>query len=288
MPGILQLLLPAAWWVHNLSGDIVRINSVMAIRWYGLAYVAGFAIAWFLLYYYDKRKKYPLDAEERDLLMIALMLGILIGGRVGYVVFYGLGEFLKNPLFLFQVWTGGMASHGGLIGLLAGAYWFSRKKKRSLLKLGDMLVTIGPPGVLLGRIANFINGELWGKVSELPWAVIFPQSAYPGFPVDAIPPRHPSQLYEAFFEGLLLFLYLQWRFWARDPKKSTDGMLVAEFMILYSIFRIFCELFREPDASLILGMSRGIFYSLLMLTGGSLLALYLIKTKKKSFPRVDK
>jgi phosphatidylglycerol:prolipoprotein diacylglycerol transferase len=163
-----------------------------------------------------------------------------------------------------------MASHGGFIGVLAACWWVAKKLKISFLQLGDLLCPLVPPGILLGRIANFINGELWGKVSHVSWAVIFPQSAMLGTPLEQIAPRHPSQLYEAGLEGGLLLAYSQWRLWKTDAL-NHPGRLSGEFLLIYAVVRIFGEQFREPDASLIMGLSRGSFYSIFLLIAGAFL-----------------
>jgi phosphatidylglycerol:prolipoprotein diacylglycerol transferase len=166
-----------------------------------------------------------------------------------------------------------MASHGGFIGVALAMAWIAFKFKIPFLLLGDLLSSIVPVGLFLGRIANFINGELWGKVTTVPWAVIFPNSALPGTPFDLIAPRHPSQLYEAALEGLVLLAYTQWRLWRTNALK-TPGRLSGEFLILYAIVRIVGEQFREPDAGLIFGMSRGIFFSLFLLAAGVLVIFH--------------
>jgi phosphatidylglycerol:prolipoprotein diacylglycerol transferase len=163
-----------------------------------------------------------------------------------------------------------MASHGGFIGVLVACWWVTKKLNLSFLQLGDLLCPLVPPGILLGRIANFINGELWGKVTQVPWAVIFPQSALPGTPVEQIAPRHPSQLYEAGLEGALLLVYSQWRLWKTDVLASP-GRLTGEFLAIYAVVRIFGEQFREPDAPLIMDLSRGSFYSIFLLIAGAFL-----------------
>ena len=193
------------------------------------------------------------------------------------MLFYALDETLQRPWVIFQVWKGGRASHGGFIGVMIGCWWASKKIKLNFLQLGDILCPLVPPGILLGRIANFINGELWGKVSNVSWAVIFPQSAPFGIPLELIAPRHPSQLYAATLEGLFLLIYSQWRFW-RTGVLATPGRFSGEFLAFYAVVRIFGEQFREPDAELILNLSRGSFYSLFLLVLGSFLILRSRKT----------
>ena len=264
------------------------------IRWYGLAYVAGFLIASWLMWLYARRGRLPLNADERSILFSALVLGVLVGGRIGHLVLYDIfgdparrAEFFANPLLILEVWKGGMASHGGMIGVVLGAWWFSRHSKMNFMRLGDLVATLAPPGLLLGRLANFVNGELYGKATTVPWAMIFPLRdgetimGYTG-------PVHPSQLYEAATEGLLLTIYTQWRWWSRPPPGQPGalppGQLGGEFLIFYALVRIFCELFREPDASLFFGLSRGTFYSLFMI----LLGIGIIIWSKRRLPTTQK
>ncbi|HKK18690.1 MAG TPA: prolipoprotein diacylglyceryl transferase, partial [Opitutales bacterium] len=249
----------SSYWVHDLSPFLVRFPEnplgIDGIRYYGLAYLAGFLGAWAMLRLYEKRGKFAIDADARATLMTAVIIGVLAGGRLGYMLMYDLAAFLENPLLLFRVDQGGMASHGGFVGVILALYWFARKKDYSLLQLGDVIATLAPLGLMLGRIANFINGELWGKVSTVPWAVIFPGSPESYHPATGnfLPdPRHPSQLYQAALEGALLLGYLQWRFWKTRP---PAGQIGGEFLLGYGLLRILGEAFREPDASLILGIS---------------------------------
>lgn len=280
-----QLLPPPilGWWVHDIDPFIIRFPEGFfseGIRWYGFAYLLGFAAGALLLHLYYKKGKSPLDGDQQTTLITALMIGVIAGGRLGYLILYDFNGFLQNPLIFFKVWQGGMASHGGFLGVFIACVWFSKKNKIPLLQLCDLIATLVPPGLFFGRIANFINGYLWGNISYVPWAIIFPNSAPPGTPIDLIPPRHPSQLYEAGLEGLLLFFYTQWRIWKGDIKNSP-GRLSGEFLIGYSILRIFCEIFRAPDADLITGLSRGQFYSLFTLMGG-IAFFYFSFTKKDS------
>ncbi len=274
-----------AYWVHDLNPTIIQFTDAIAIRWYGLSYVAGFLIGFGLWILYRKRGKTSLSAEMQENLAMAMILGVVIGGRLGYFLLYEFWDFLSNPLIFFQVWKGGMASHGGFLGVAVGGIWFARKYKVSPWHLGDLIASVSAPGLMLGRIANFINGELWGKITDVPWAVIFPQSARSGMPVQYIEPRHPSQLYEAGLEGLLMLIYIQCRFWLVKgrgvnekgpiPLSARPGHLMAEFLIGYSIARMIGELFREPDAELILGMSRGSFYSIFLFAVGLGLLLWI-------------
>jgi phosphatidylglycerol:prolipoprotein diacylglycerol transferase len=169
-----------------------------------------------------------------------------------------------------------MASHGGFIGVALAVWWFARRSGIPFLHLADLQASAVSAGILLGRIANFINGELWGKISTVSWAVIFPKSAPDGTPVAMIPPRHPSQLYEVALEGALLLAFMQWRVWKTNVLRTQPGRLCGEYMVSYAAVRIFCEIFREPDAgvSLILGLSRGTFYSLFLAVVGGALIVY--------------
>jgi phosphatidylglycerol:prolipoprotein diacylglycerol transferase len=264
-------------WVHDLNPVIYQFTDTLAIRWYGLAYVAGFLVAFGLLNLYWKRGRSPVEPRVQESLAMAMILGVVLGGRLGYFLLYDLADFLRNPLIFFQVWKGGMASHGGFAGVAVAAIWVARKHRLHPLILGDLIASVAAPGLFFGRLANFINGELWGRITEVPWAVIFPQSAPAGMPVHLIPPRHPSQLYEAILEGLIPFVYIQWRFWTvrgrdlgtrADKPAARPGHLTGEFLVIYSIGRWIAELFREPDAALIVGMSRGSFYSVFLLACG--------------------
>ncbi len=274
------------YWVHDLSPFLIKFPDnalgLPGIRYYGLAYLLGFIAAWWLLKVYDNKGKFAINADARATLMSAIIVGVLAGGRVGYMLLYDLDAFLANPLLVFRVDQGGMASHGGFVGVMLALIWFARKQKCSFLALGDVIVTVAPLGLCLGRIANFINGELWGRVTTVAWAVIFPDSpanynaALGSYGPE---PRHPSQLYQAALEGLLLFIYLQWRFWRTRP---SAGQLSGEFLIGYGIVRIIGELFREPDAALILGLSRGQFYSTFMIIAGAAIIAVVRKQANKA------
>jgi prolipoprotein diacylglyceryl transferase len=258
---------PLAYWVHDLSPFLIRFSENFGIRYYGVAYLLGFLIGGWLLSLYWKAGRSRLPSSQVSDFMIALVLGVMIGGRLGSFLLYDPGALLRDPLSFFRVWEGGMASHGGMLGVAIALAWFARKQKIPFLHLGDLVASVAAVGLFFGRIANFINGELWGKPSDVPWAVIFPQSPEP------LVPRHPSQLYEAALEGLLLLLVMQWRFWKTDVTRKSPGRLAGEFFLLYAIARAICEVFREPDASLILGMSRGTFYSLFLILAGFALIL---------------
>jgi len=274
----------AMYWVHEMDPFLIRFPEsfpLEGIRWYGIAYLAGFFCAGVLLVLYYRKGRSSMDADGRAALLTAVIIGALLGGRIGYMMFYDTLSFFKNPFIFFKVWEGGMASHGGFIGVTLGVYWHAWRYKVCFMRLGDIVVTLAPPGLFFGRIANFINGELWGRVTDAPWAVVFKEAQFPPyfdqekFTVLSerfgrlVNPRHPSQLYEALLEGLLLMVLLQWRFW-KFPKLPA-GQLAGEFFIAYAVMRIICEVFREPDSSLILWMSRGTFYSLFMIAAGILI-----------------
>lgn len=267
-----------AYYINHFDPVILKIYGDIGIRYYGLAYLLAFLIGTALLYIYYKAGKSPFNWIALKKIIPALLLGVILGGRLGYVILYAFPEFIQNPLMIFRVWEGGMSSHGGFIGVALALLWISHKFKVSFLQVSDLLCPVVPVGLFLGRIANFINGELWGKVTTVPWAVIFPNSAPYGTPIEQIAPRHPSQLYEAVLEGIVLLVYSQWRFWQGSAQK-TPGRLTGEFLIIYAIVRIVGEQFREPDAGLILGLSRGIFYSLFIMLVGIILNLYAIYTK---------
>jgi len=260
----------SSYWIHDLSPFLWRFPGELAnwgpggIRWYGISYLLGFISAYFLLKLYFKHNRSPYDQEQIMNLITFQIIGVLIGGRIGYLLLYQGEKFLSDPLTIFRVWEGGMASHGGFVGVFVATLWYAKKSSQSIKPIGDLIVSIVPPGLFFGRIANFINGELWGKVTQVEWGVIFPKA--PDFALGMA--RHPSQIYAAISEGLIPFIYIQWRFWRSSITKKYPGQLAGEFLILYSIARIFNELFREPDATLLFGISRGQFYSIFLLIGG--------------------
>lgn len=260
----------SSYWIHDLSPFLWRFPGELAnwgpggIRWYGISYLLGFISAYFLLKLYFKHNRSPYDQEQIMNLITFQIIGVLIGGRIGYLLLYQGEKFLSDPLTIFRVWEGGMASHGGFVGVFVATLWYAKKSSQSIKPIGDLIVSIVPPGLFFGRIANFINGELWGKVTQVEWGVIFPKA--PDFALGMA--RHPSQIYAALSEGLIPFIYIQWRFWRSSITNKYPGQLAGEFLILYSIARIFNELFREPDATLLFGISRGQFYSIFLLIGG--------------------
>ena len=208
------------------------------LSWYGLMYVFGFFASYLLVRYQMKKKDFGISKPEVEDLYFYLILGLIIGARLGYVLFYDLKMYLKEPLEIVAIWRGGMSFHGGLIGVLIVAILFCWKRRKSFWKIADLVIVTAPVGLGLGRIGNFINGELYGRVTQVPWGMIFPR----GGPL----PRHPSQLYESALEGGVLFLVL----WLLKDKKFPPGTLLAIFTGLYGVFRFFVEFFREPDAQL--------------------------------------
>lgn len=266
------------YWVHDLDPFLVRFPEGWAlegIRWYGLAYLAGFIFGAIMLSVYHKKNRSPLDSDAQSNFMIALVLGVLVGGRLGYMLFYAWDALVSNPLSVFRVWEGGMSSHGGMIGVLLATWIFARRQKCSFLQLGDIITTLAPAGIFFGRLANFINGELWGRETSVPWAVIFKYEKFNPFTgtseLSYLMPRHPSQLYAAFGEGLLILIWTQLRFWKKKP--LPKGQIMGEAAVLYAVVRIVDEMFREPDigVSFILGLTRGQFYSVLLLIFGILI-----------------
>lgn len=262
---------PPSHWVHDLDPFIIQFSESFGIRYYGLAYLLGFVAAALLLRAYQKAGRSPLSPMASIDLVFALVVGVIIGGRLGFFVLYQPHVLLRDPVALVRLWEGGMASHGAFIGVTIALWWFARSRRISMLRLGDLIATTAPVGLFFGRIANFINGELWGRVTNVPWAVIFPQSAPPGTRPILIEPRHPSQLYEAGLEGLLLLAIFQFRFWKTDVVNRTPGRLAGEFLIAYALVRIFGEQFREADPNVpsIFGLNAGAFYSIFLIAAGA-------------------
>jgi phosphatidylglycerol---prolipoprotein diacylglyceryl transferase len=271
-----RVVMLLAYWTHDLSPFLIRFTENFGIRYYGLAYVLGFVGAWLLLQQYHRKGRSSFGSNTIADLMTYVVLGVLIGGRLGYFLLYQTNAILSDPLVFFRVWEGGMASHGGFIGVAIALCWWARKQKVPFVQVSDLLATVTPLGLMLGRVANFINGELPGKVTTVPWAVIFPNNELDRALPEALP-RHPSQLYQALLEGGLLFGYMQWRFWRSDAARVAPGRLTGEFLIAYAVLRMIGEIFREPDASLLLGVSRGTFYSVFLIVAGIIL---LTRTRK--------
>lgn len=292
-----------AYYIHDLSPFLLDFGNGLGLRWYGIAYVAAF-VAGYWLYVRLARCGYSDLSPDQvgDFITGAALFGVILGGRLGYMLLYDWGNFAANPLVILKFWDGGMSSHGGIIGVCAFTWIYARRKHLSWLNLGDNIVVVAPVGLLFGRCANFINGELFGRVTGVPWAVQFPKElfdappetvqlalseaarinpAWTGVPdiianagrsaplreqlAGLLSPRHPSQIYEALLEGALLFAIL----WIlRTRFRLRDGFLCGTFFIGYAALRIFAEIFREPDAPLTGIFTRGQFLSLFMIAIG--------------------
>jgi phosphatidylglycerol---prolipoprotein diacylglyceryl transferase len=256
-------------YTHNL--DPVLFNfGILIIRWYSIAYILGILIGWWLgkkiILYKFNVNDLNFNIKEFDNLITYLIISILIGGRIGYILFYNFSYYFSNPVDIIKIWEGGMSFHGALIGIIFGTYFFAKKKKVQTLFLLDIVACVSPIGIFFGRIANFINGELVGKTTDVYWAVIFPN-------IDNFP-RHPSQLYEAILEGLVLFLLMNLILINKNYKLGNCSSM---FLIFYGFFRIISEFFREPDAHL--GyffnlVSMGTILSVIMMIVG---AIFLVK-----------
>ena len=249
----------------NIDPILIELGP-FRLSWYGLMYVFGFAASYLLVRYQMKRKDFGISKLEVENLYFYLILGLVIGARLGYVLFYDLKMYLADPFEIVAIWHGGMSFHGGLIGVVIVGIVFCWKNKKSFWKVSDLIIVTAPIGLGFGRIGNFINGELYGRVTQLPWGLIFPK----GGPL----PRHPSQLYESGLEGGLLFLIL----WFLKDRRLPGGSLLALFLFFYGAFRFVVEFFREPDAQLgfILGpFTMGQVLCTLMMVGGVLLMIYL-------------
>lgn len=233
--------------------------GLIRVSWYGMMYVLGFTASYLLVRYQMKRKDFGVSRVEVENLYFYLIIGLMVGARLGYVLFYDLKMYLTDPLQIFAFWKGGMSFHGGLIGVLVVGVLFSWKNRKSFWKIADLVIVTAPIGLGLGRIGNFINGELYGRVTQVPWGMIFPGGGSL--------PRHPSQLYESGLEGGVLFLIL----WLLKDKKLPTGGLLALFVSLYGLFRFFVEFYREPDAHIgfIIGpFTLGQVFSFIMIAGG--------------------
>ena len=243
---------------HNINPELFRWGFVV-IRWYSLAYIAGLMLAWWYLGKMTAHKKSPTTKLQVDDFILWATIGIIFGGRLGYVIFYNPAFYFQNPSDIFQVWDGGMSFHGGFIGVVLATILFCQTNKINLFAFADQIAIVSPMGLFFGRIANFINGELWGGESTLPWAIKFPGGGeiY----------RHPSQLYEALGEGLILFLILNWVYHRTDAKKYP-GLVTGVFFIGYGFARFMIEFIREPDAHL------GRFWDII--TMGQILSLPMI------------
>ena len=256
------------------------------LRWYSLAYLAGIFVGYWYLLKLLKQPGAPMARRHADDLVFYAALGVIFGGRLGYVLFYNLGEYLRHPIEILKLWDGGMSFHGGVIGTSLGIFYFARKEKLNWLRIHDYVACCVPFGLFFGRLANFINQELWGGVTNVPWAVRFVEVDQFGQRVLG-PPRHPSQLYEAILEGIVLFSILAFMFW-RTKARYEPGKLVGAFIFFYGVFRFGIEFIREPDSQLIkfaqmTHLHMGQWLSAPMILGG----LYLMATAKKRRVRVE-
>ncbi len=256
-----------------------------AIRWYALAYIVGIIAGWFYARAIIASEKLwggpaPLTVIDFDDFIIWITLGVILGGRTGYVLFYNLPHFAQHPIEIVQLWNGGMSFHGGVTGCIIAIVLFALHRRIPMLSLGDVTAAVAPIGLFLGRLANFINGELWGRPADVPWAMIFPN----GGPI----PRHPSQLYEAALEGVLLFIVLG--VLVRAGALKRPGVLTGAFAVGYGVARITGELFREPDVQLGFlwgGLTMGMLLSIpLLLAGIALLAVALTRKPAARQPTV--
>jgi phosphatidylglycerol:prolipoprotein diacylglycerol transferase len=305
-----------AYYVHDLNPLIFRLWDNVGPRWYGLAYVLAFVCSYLLFRVLARRGYADLKVTNvGDFITGAALFGVIVGGRLGYVFFYK-PEMLRAPISILRVWEGGMSSHGGMLGLLAFTFYYAWRHKISWTNLGDNLVVTAPSGLFFGRCANFINGELYGRATNVSWAMQFPKELSENFAEaerainacrqidpsltssDAIvgaarhneqvkdalrsilAPRHPSQIYEAFLEGIVLFAIL---WFVRTRMRQPNGVLTGLFFVSYAIFRIVVENFREPDASLIAGFTRGQFFSFFLIAIG--IGFVIVAKLRPTFPK---
>jgi len=243
----------------------------LKIHWYGIMYLIGFAGGWWLGVRRAKRPNSGWTPDQVGDMLFYIALGVILGGRLGYVIFYNLDFYLGDLKRIFYVWDGGMSFHGGLIGVMIAMWWFGRKIDKRFFEVADFVAPLVPLGLFAGRIGNFINGELWGRVSDVPWAMVFPNAGpYP---------RHPSQLYEAGLEGIMMFVVL----WLYSRKPKPTMAVSGLFLLLYGCSRFFVEFFRQPDAQLgfvAFGwMSQGQLLSLPMVAGGIILMAWAYRRK---------
>ncbi|WP_020399614.1 prolipoprotein diacylglyceryl transferase [Kordiimonas gwangyangensis] len=233
-------------------GPIEMFGTELGIRWYSLAYIAGLLFGWWYIRRITTKPGAPMAPSHVDDFLTWAIIGVIAGGRLGYVLFYNLPAYVENPIAIFRLWDGGMSFHGGALGVVLALILFCRKHKLDLMRVGDLIAIVTPVGLFTGRLANFINGELWGRPTDVPWAMVFPSD-----PLGL--PRHPSQLYEAFGEGIVLFLLLQLLYHKTPLAKRAPGFIAGTFFAGYGLVRILVEFVREPDAhlGLMAGISRG-------------------------------
>src|SRR5499427_7525044 len=228
----------------NIDPVFLRIGPVQ-LRWYGLMYMLSFIIGFFVMRRYAKYRKLNMSTDDLYDLLFYLILGVMVGGRLGYVLFYDLSTYIRNPLSIFAIWQGGMSFHGGFVGMVLATIWITRKKRWDFWQIADLVSAVAPIGLGLGRIGNFINGELYGRATNVAWAMVFPEGGNV--------PRHPSQIYEVLLEGLLLFFILRWIY----RKNFYRGTVFWALLAFYGLFRFLVEFVREPDVQI--GLDLGPF-----------------------------
>ena len=254
----------------SIEPEIVHIGP-LAIRWYGVMYLFGFAASYFLVKKQIIKRGLPLSGDFLESLYTYIILGLVIGARLGYVLFYDLSAYLTHPLEIFAVWHGGMSFHGGLIGSVVCGILYCKRSHADTWRVADLVSATAPIGLGLGRLGNFINGELYGRVTDMPWGMIFPNGG--------LLPRHPSQLYEFFLEGVVLFAVL----WIMKDRVNRSGILLSLFIMLYGMIRFLIEFFREPDSQLgfVLGhFTMGQILSACMVLAG--VVLYSVRRKERA------
>ncbi len=297
------------FYLHTFSPFVWEFAHGVGVRWYGLCYVLGFLAAYYLYVHLARRRLVPLPPESvSDFITWGALFGVLLGGRLGYTLLYDFDRFCREPLSILRVWEGGMASHGGILGLVAYTYYYAWRHKVSWTGIGDGLVTVAPPGLFFVRIANFINGELYGRIASVPWGVQFPSelrehpelldktpfvnaspeslvavlrergpdaSAIEAALRSVLPPRYPSQLIEAALEGVVLFVVL-WLM--RTRLRVPRGVLTGTFFVLYALLRIAGEQFRQPE-DFNYGLPRGVFLSFFLIGIGALFLIFALKQR---------
>jgi phosphatidylglycerol:prolipoprotein diacylglycerol transferase len=273
-----------AWTDLHLSPVALDLGF-FELRWYSLAYLAGIFVGYWYLLKLLKQPGAPMARRHADDLVFYAALGIILGGRVGYVLFYNLSYYLQNPVDILKLWDGGMSFHGGVLGTTLGILYLARKEGLPWLRIHDYVACCVPFGLFFGRLANFVNHELWGAPANVPWAIRFPE-VIAGLTALG-PPRHPTQIYEALLEGVVLFIILWWMFW-KTQARYEPGKLVGAFIFFYGLFRFAIEFVREPDAQLVgfaeaTGLHMGQWLSVPMILGGA----WLMATAKKRRVRVE-
>ncbi|HBO88166.1 MAG TPA: prolipoprotein diacylglyceryl transferase [Verrucomicrobia bacterium] len=269
--------------IHHIDPVILPLFGPLAVRWYGIAYLCGFLASFLMLHRWSRSGSFSIPSDQvSHFIVLFAFFGVFLGGRLGYQLLYNFDAFITTPLSLFKIWEGGMASHGGFIGSVLFLIWYAKKQGYKFWNISDHLAMTVSLGIGFGRIANFINGELWGRVSNIQWAIIFPQEAglrYGEYDTSLIEqlvtsghlfPRHPSQLYQALCEGFLVFGILLLLRKTRWGKKS--GVMSGCYLLLYATARIGIEFFREPDSTVYFEwLSKGQLYSILMMVAGALI-----------------